>query len=77
MYLLRRVRNKIMYVRNSGYKHQNNPLVSAETVRHSSTYIILNIMHSGDPFLWSPRRLQLTLYIIIFIYALVNYAKSY
>ena len=24
-------------------KHQNNPLVSAETVRHSSTYIILYI----------------------------------
>ena len=22
-------------------KHQNNPLVSAETIRHSSTYIIL------------------------------------
>ena len=28
-------------LRNSGNKHQNNPLVSAETVRHSSTYIIL------------------------------------
>ena len=27
-------------LRNSGNKHQNNPLVSAETVRHSSTYII-------------------------------------
>ena len=26
---------------NSGNKHQNNALVSAETVRHSSTYIIL------------------------------------
>ena len=25
------------------YEHQNNPLVSAETVRHSSTYIILYI----------------------------------
>ena len=30
-------------LRNSGNKHQNNPLVSAETVRHSSTYIILYI----------------------------------
>ena len=29
--------------RNSGNKHQNNPLVSAETVRHSSTYIIVYI----------------------------------
>ena len=29
-------------LRNSGNKHQNNPLVSAETVRHSSTYIILH-----------------------------------
>ena len=28
---------------NSGNEHQNNPLVSAETVRHSSTYIILYI----------------------------------
>ena len=28
-------------LRNSGNKHQNNPLVSAETVRNSSTYIIL------------------------------------
>ena len=28
-------------LRNSGYKHQNNPLVSTKTVRHSSTYIIL------------------------------------
>ena len=31
-------------LRNSGNKHQNNPLVSAETVRHSSTYIILYIL---------------------------------
>ena len=29
---------------NSGNKHQNNPLVSAETIRHSSTYIILYIL---------------------------------
>ena len=29
-------------LRNSGNKHQNNPLVSAETVRHPSTYTILN-----------------------------------
>ena len=28
---------------NSGNKHQNNLLVSAETIRHSSTYIILYI----------------------------------
>ena len=28
-------------LRNLGNKHQNNPLVSTETVRHSSTYIIL------------------------------------
>ena len=27
----------------SGNKHQNNPLVSVETVRHSSSYIILYI----------------------------------
>ena len=29
-------------LRNSGNKHQNNPLVSAEIVRHSRTYIILH-----------------------------------
>ena len=29
-----------LLLRNSGNKHQNNPLVNAETVRHSSTYII-------------------------------------
>ena len=34
-----------LVVRNSGNKHQNNPLVSAETVRHSSTYIMLCISH--------------------------------
>ena len=31
-------------LRNSENKHQNNPLVSAETVRHLSIYIILYIM---------------------------------
>ena len=30
-------------LRNSGNKHQHNPFVSAETVRHSSTYNILHI----------------------------------
>ena len=30
-------------LRNSGNKHQNNPLVSAQTVRHASTYIILYV----------------------------------
>ena len=33
-------------LRNSGNKHQNTPLVSAETVRHSSAYIILYICNS-------------------------------
>ena len=32
-------------LRNSGNKHQNNPFMSAETVRHSSTYIILYVCH--------------------------------
>ena len=32
-----------LLLRNSGNKHQNNPLMSAETVRHSCTYIILNV----------------------------------
>ena len=30
-------------LRNSGNKHQNNPLLSVETVRHLSTYIILYV----------------------------------
>ena len=29
---------------NSGNKHNNNPLVSAETVRHLSTYIIIYVL---------------------------------
>ena len=33
-------------LRNSGNKHKNNPLVSAETVRHLSTYIILYVYNS-------------------------------
>ena len=40
---------------NSGNKHQNNPLVSAETVRHESTYIILyfhNSTISRTTWLW-------------------------
>ena len=36
-----------LLLRNSGNKHQNNPLVSAETLRHSSTYIILYMMLHG------------------------------
>ena len=32
-------------LRNSGNKHQNNTLVSTETVRHTCTYIILYIFH--------------------------------
>ena len=28
------------------FEHQNNPLVSAETVRHSSAYIILYVFRS-------------------------------
>ena len=35
---------------NSVYEHQNNSLVSAATVRHSSTYIILYIlMKQSEP----------------------------
>ena len=36
---------KIWNLGNSRNKHQNNPLVGAETVRHSSTYIILDIFY--------------------------------
>ena len=35
-------------LRNSGNKHQNNPLVSAQTVRHASTYIILYEQRGAD-----------------------------
>ena len=34
-------------LRNSGNKHQNNPLVMAETVRHSSTYTIPYILQDS------------------------------
>ena len=34
----------LLLFRNSGNKHQNNPLVSDETVHHSSTYIILYLL---------------------------------
>ena len=33
--------------RNLGNKHKNNPLMSAETVRHSSTYIIIYESHES------------------------------
>ena len=36
-------------LRNSGNKHQNNPLVSVETVRHSSAYIILYVIYPWHP----------------------------
>ena len=39
-------------LRNSGNKHQNNTLVSAETVRHSSTYIILYICSYSWKLIW-------------------------
>ena len=58
-----RVKNKIMYIlswrsvsaltRVSFWylfnKYKSNPLVSAETIRHSSTYIILYISYRRDP----------------------------
>ena len=40
----------------SGNKHQKNPLVSAETVRHSSTYIILYSFRSLTCLLWRGSR---------------------
>ena len=36
----------IYFPRNSGNKHQSNPLVSAETIRHSSKYIILYVSNN-------------------------------
>ena len=39
---------------NSGNKHQNHPLVSAETVRHSSTYIIIYISFRRRFGVWDP-----------------------
>ena len=39
-----------LLLRSSGNKHQNNPLMSAETVGHSNTYIILYLLQllTGD-----------------------------
>ena len=34
-----------LLLRNSGNEHQNNPLLSAETVRHSSAYITIYSYH--------------------------------
>ena len=34
---------------NEANKHQNNPLVSAQTVRHDSTYIILFLTRHNEP----------------------------
>ena len=39
----------LFQIRNSGNKHQNDPLVSAETVRHESTYIILFLTPYNNP----------------------------
>ena len=57
-----------LLLRNSGNKHQYNPLMSAGTVRHSSTYFSLyiqcttdisrNLIYHGcmlDPIFWHPR----------------------
>ena len=35
-------------LRNSGNKHQTDPLVNTQTVRHSSTYIILYIYPTAE-----------------------------
>ena len=37
-----------------GNKHQNNPLVSTETVRHESTHIILYLLEKSDLDLMGP-----------------------
>ena len=45
-----------LLLRNSGNKHKKHPLVSVETVRHSSTYIILYIAHLVvEPYIPRPR----------------------
>ena len=51
-------------LRNSGNKHKNNPLVSAETVRHSSTYIILYVFRfHNDVKTWNIVRISDSLYL--------------
>ena len=41
---------------NWGNKHQNNPIVSAETVRHLSVYINKSPRYSGGDFVFVPIR---------------------
>ena len=41
-----------MLLRNSGNEHQNNPPVSAQTVRRSSTYIILYDLYNTPATGW-------------------------
>ena len=64
---------------NEGNKHQNNTLVSAETVRHSSTYIILYICHH-IPFacfyLWYMQRFVKTKYKFISKYDVIIYMQG-
>ena len=42
-----------------GNKHQNNPLVGADTIRHSSTYIIFNILNGSYSVKWLITKPQL------------------
>ena len=42
-------RDEQFLFRNSGNKHQNDPLVSAETIRHSSTHITTYIARFDIP----------------------------
>ena len=53
-------------IRNSGSKQQNNPAVSAYTIRHCSTYIILSLTLTLTPILIHP--LTLTHSVCLSIY---------
>ena len=50
--------NRHLWIHNSGYKHQNNPFVSAEPVRYSSTYMFLceDTHETYIKFKWASRK---------------------
>ena len=65
VYMLTRVSFWFLFpslLRNSGNKHQNNPLVSTLTIHHSSTFIILYICceYLGEKWMWNDGTLPWT-----------------
>ena len=63
-------------LRNSGNKHQNNPLVSVETVRHSNAYIFLYMCYQGEASVNDDEPKLYTRLLILYNTACANSLKS-